>query len=54
LVETIIAGERKLKIEETSIKVLPRKYGKSKSYSLSKMVKYPIRLIRLLIEVVSK
>jgi len=54
LVETIIANEKKLKIKEVSIEVLPRKYGKSKSYSFSKMVKYPIRLIKLLMEVMSK
>lgn len=54
LVEAIIASENRLKIEETPIKVLPRKYGESKSYSFSKMVKYPIRLIRLLMEVMSK
>lgn len=54
LVETVIASENKLKTEEIAIEILPRKYGKSKSYSFSKMVRYPIRLIRLLMEVMSK
>jgi glycosyltransferase involved in cell wall biosynthesis len=54
LVETIIAKEKGLKIMEVPIEVLPRKYGKSKSYSFTKMAKYPFRLIRLLMEVIRK
>ena len=52
LVETIIASRMKLKIKEIPIEVLPRKYGKSKSYSFVKMLKYPLRLIVLLTEMV--
>jgi hypothetical protein len=54
LVETIIAKKKGLEIREVPIEVKPRKYGKSKSYSFTKMVKYPFRLITLLTEVVSK
>ena len=51
LVETIAASKKRLRIKEIPIKVLPRMYGKSKSYSLMKMIRYPIRLIKLLMEV---
>jgi glycosyltransferase involved in cell wall biosynthesis len=54
LVETIIAKKKGLEIREVPIEVKPRKYGKSRSYSFTKMVKYPFRLITLLTEVVSK
>ena len=54
LVETIIANEKNLKVMEVPIEVLPRKYGKSKSFSFVKMVKYPFRLVKLLIEVMSR
>lgn len=50
LVETITASRKGLRIKEIPIEVFPRTYGTSKSYSLMKMVKYPIRLIKLLIE----
>ena len=50
LVETITASKKGLRIKEMPIEVLPRIYGKSKSYSFMKMVKYPIRLLKLLIE----
>jgi glycosyltransferase involved in cell wall biosynthesis len=50
LVETITACRKGLKIKEVSIEVLPRMHGKSKSFSWSKMIKYPLKLIRLLIE----
>lgn len=51
LVEAITASKKGLRIKEVPIKVLPRMHGKSKSYSFMKMVKYPIKLIKLLIEV---
>jgi glycosyltransferase involved in cell wall biosynthesis len=50
LVETIIASRKELKIKEVPISVLPRKYGGSKSFSFLKMLKYPLRLILLLME----
>lgn len=50
LVETITACRKRLKIKEIPIKVLPRIYGKSKSYSFMKMLKYPLRLVALLME----
>lgn len=52
LFETIIASRKKLRIKEIPIEVLPRKYGKSKSYSFVKMLRYPLRLIILLTETV--
>jgi len=48
-VETLIVSNKSLRIKEIPIEVLPRVYGKSKSFSLRKMVGYPIRLIILLI-----
>ena len=50
LVETIISNRKGLKIKEVPIKVLPRAYGKSKSFSLPKMILYPIRLLQILVE----
>jgi glycosyltransferase involved in cell wall biosynthesis len=50
LVETITASKKGLRIKEIPIEVLPRMHGKSKSYCLMKMVRYPVRLIKLLIE----
>ena len=50
LVETIISNRKGLKIKEVPIKVLPRRYGKSKSFSLPKMILYPIRLLQILME----
>jgi len=51
LVETVTASKKGLRIKEIPIEVLPRIHGKSKSYSFMKMVKYPLRFIALLIEV---
>lgn len=50
VVETLLASKKGLKLKEVPIEVFPRKYGESKSFSLSKMLTYPIRLIRILIE----
>lgn len=50
LAETIISNERGLRIKEVPVEVLPRTCGKSKSFSLLKMIRYPVRLLRILIE----
>jgi len=50
IVETIIADKMGLRIKEIPIEVLPRRHGKSKSFSQMKMFRYPFRLIKLLIE----
>ena len=50
LVETIISSRKGLKIKEVPIKILPRRYGKSKSFSLPRMILYPIRLLQILME----
>jgi glycosyltransferase involved in cell wall biosynthesis len=52
LIETIIACRKRLKIKEIPIEILPRIYGKSKSYSFRKMLEYPLRLITLLREMI--
>lgn len=49
IVETLLADRKGLKIMEVPIKVLPRVYGKSKSFSFKKMIKYPLRLIVILL-----
>lgn len=49
-VETLMAHRIHLRIKEIPIEVLPRVHGKSKSFTFSKMVKYPYRLIALSIE----
>lgn len=50
IAETILASKKGLTIKEVSIDVLPRNHGKSKSFSLGKMLLYPLRLIVTLIE----
>lgn len=50
VVETLLASEKKLRLKEVPIEVLPRKYGNSKSFSLDKMLLYPLRLIITLIQ----
>ena len=45
IVETFIASRAGLRIKEVPIKVLPRKYGKSKSFSRRKMLAYPVKLL---------
>ncbi len=50
-VETIMAYRNRLRIKEVAIEVLPRLHGKSKSFTFSKMVIYPYRLVALSIEV---
>ncbi len=50
LFETIFACKKGLIIKEIPIEVLPRMFGKSKSFSFIKMIKYPVNLLKLLIE----
>ena len=50
VVETFLASKNGLRMQEVPIEVLPRRYGKSKSYSLSKMLIYPLRLVITLLE----
>jgi glycosyltransferase involved in cell wall biosynthesis len=50
-VETILAHRTGLRIKEIPIQMLPRLHGKSKSFTLTKMLKYPYRMIALSIEV---
>jgi len=50
VVETLLASKNGLRMKEVPIEVLPRRYGKSKSYSLNKMLVYPLRLITTLLE----
>jgi len=48
--ETILASKLGLRMKEVPIEVLPRLYGKSKSFSRFNMLMYPIRLITTLVE----
>jgi hypothetical protein len=48
--ETILASKLGLRMKEVAIEVLPRLYGKSKSFSKCDMLMYPVRLITTLIE----
>jgi hypothetical protein len=48
--ETILASKLGLRMKEVSIEVLPRMYGRSKSFSRYKMLMYPVRLITTLLE----
>jgi len=48
--ETIMASKNGLRLKEVPIEVLPRKHGKSKSFSPTKMLLYPLRLIQTLLE----
>lgn len=48
--ETLLASKLGLRMKEVAIDVLPRRYGKSKSFSNGKMLMYPIRLITTLLE----
>jgi glycosyltransferase involved in cell wall biosynthesis len=50
LVETILAKKKGLKLKEVPIEILPRLHGKSKSFSPTKMLRYPVRLITTLLE----
>lgn len=48
--ETILASKLGLRMKEVAIEVLPRIYGRSKSFSRHSMLMYPVRLITTLIE----
>jgi len=48
--ETLLASKLGLRMKEVSITVLPRRHGKSKSFSKPKMLMYPLRLITILLE----
>lgn len=48
--ETLLASKLGLRMKEVSIEVLPRRYGRSKSFSRYNMLMYPIRFITTLIE----
>ena len=47
--ETILASKLGLRMKEVAIEVLPRRYGRSKSFSRYKLLTYPVRLITTLI-----
>lgn len=48
--ETLLASKLGLRMKEVPIEVLPRKHGKSKSFSMSKMLMYPLRLIKTILD----
>jgi len=48
--ETLLASKLGLRMKEVSISVLPRKCGTSKSFSKSKMLMYPLRLLTTLLQ----
>jgi len=48
--ETLLASKMGLRMKEVSITVLPRRHGKSKSFSKPKMLMYPLRLITTLLQ----
>jgi len=48
--ETLLASKLGLRMKEVSITVLPRRHGKSKSFSKPKMLMYPLRLITTLLQ----
>jgi len=50
VIETLLASKLGLRMKEVSITVLPRRHGKSKSFSKPKMLMYPLRLITVLLE----
>lgn len=52
LIETIISKRNNLRMQEIPIKVLPRKFDKSKSFSTFKILMYPIRLFQTFIEAI--
>ena len=48
--ETLLASKLGLRMKEVAIEVLPRRYGRSKSFSRYHMLMYPVRLITTLLE----
>jgi len=52
VVETFLVSKEGLRLKEVPIEVLPRRCGKSKSFSPIKMLLYPARFIAALLEVI--
>ena len=50
LVESVLAMKNGLRMKEVQVTMLPRVHGKSKSFTRFRMIKYPFRLMRLLLE----
>ena len=50
VVETFLVSKKRLRLKEVPIEVLPRKYGRSKSFSFGKMLLYPLKLLITLIQ----
>jgi glycosyltransferase involved in cell wall biosynthesis len=50
VVETLLVSKKRLRLKEVPIEVLPRKYGRSKSFSFGKMLQYPLKLLITLIQ----
>ena len=50
VVETLLASSNGLRLKEVPIEVLPRKHGRSKSFSTAKMLLYPLRLLTTLVQ----
>jgi glycosyltransferase involved in cell wall biosynthesis len=50
VVETLLASRNGLRLKEVPIEVLPRKHGRSKSFSTAKMLLYPLRLLTTLVQ----
>jgi glycosyltransferase involved in cell wall biosynthesis len=50
VVETLLASRNGLRLKEVPIEVLPRKSGRSKSFSTAKMLLYPLRLLTTLVQ----
>ncbi len=48
--ETLLASKLGLRMKEVAIEVLPRRFGRSKSFSRFNMLVYPVRLITTLLE----
>lgn len=50
LLESVLAMKNGLRMKEVQVKMLPRANGESKSFTKFRMVKYPFRLMKLLLE----
>jgi len=50
VVESLLATKKGLRLKEVPIEVLPRVHGNSKSFSRGKMLRYPIKLITILLQ----
>ena len=54
VVETLLVSKKMLRLKEVPIEVLPRKYGRSKSFSFGKMLQYPLKLLITLIQEIGR